>query len=242
MRSIFEPNKNDYQLSIILEHDTSVDLFQILALWLKSQQNKDFDQRTLLNNPAFRFINPEGQGIKIDDIRDFNQELAFSNYNSDRRYFIFFNSDLATISAQNAALKSIEEPPKNTQIVLMTSTLEKLLPTIVSRCEVISLKKSVYEKQNQDKNTTDVYKTILKSKHYELIDLANNYKERSEALLFLNKLLACLNFELNTSTSNFKNKSIANHLRIILETMKQLNQNVNVKLALENCFFELVAL
>ncbi|NCO12358.1 MAG: hypothetical protein COZ34_04630 [Candidatus Pacebacteria bacterium CG_4_10_14_3_um_filter_34_15] len=241
MRSIFKTNKNDYQLSIILEHDTSVDFFHIFALWLKSQQNNDFDKNSLLNNPAFRFINPEGESIKIDDIRNFNQELAFSNYNSDRRFFVFFNADLATISAQNAALKSIEEPPENTQIILMTSTLEKLLPTIISRCEVVSLKKSTQGKNNQDENTADLYKKILTSRHFELIEFANNYKERTEAILFLNKLLSYLNFELNSNNSEFKKKSMANHLRIVLKTMKQLNQNVNVKLAFENCLFELIA-
>ncbi len=241
MRSIFETTKNDYQLSIILEHDTSVDLFQVLSFWLKSQQNKDFNKNTLLNNPAFRFINPEGESIKIDNIRDFNQELAFSNYNSDRRYFIFFNTDLATISAQNAALKSIEEPPENTQIVLMTSTLEKLLPTIISRCEVVSLKKTTQGKKSDYEETNDLYRKIISSKHFELIELANNYKERNEAILLLNKLLSYLNFELNSNASKLNKKSIANHLRIVLKTMKQLNQNVNVKLALENCFFEFIS-
>ena len=239
MRSMSDSNKNDYQVSMILEHDASADLFGILIEWLKSQQNSNWEKSALLNNPSFRFINLERESIKIDDIRNFNQELAFSNYSNEKRYFIFFNSDLTTLQAQNAALKSIEEPPKNTQIVLLTPSLEKLLPTIISRCKVTSLRKS--SPSNKDINTTNIYEKILNSKHYELTELSNDYKERGEALLLFGKLLSYLHIELNSNVSRYKKKQLTDHLKIILKTIEQLNQNTNVKLTTENCFFDLIS-
>lgn len=245
MRSMPDKNQKQYSPSIIIEHDLLLDPFEVFSKWLKTQENREgtnFSPSALLNNPSLNFINPEGESIKIKDIRNFNQELAFSNYDSNKRYFIFLNSDLTTLQAQNAALKSIEEPPVNTQIVLLTSTLDKLLPTIISRCKVISIKKSSTQKETPKdfEEISKIYKKIINSKHYELIELSNTYKDRATAVLFFNQLLSYLNFELHSNNSEYEKNQLTKHLKIILKTNKQLNQNVNVKLAIENCFFDLI--
>jgi len=238
-------NNQNYNISIILEHSVSLDIFEIFINWLKTQDDSTqislgkLEKNTLLNNPSLRFINPEGESIKIDDIRKFNQELAFSNYNNEKRYFIFFNTDLMTLQAQNAALKSIEEPPVNTQIIFLTSSVDKLLPTIISRCTVITLKKSLINKSKLEQ-ISKLYKQILNSKHYELIELANRYKERKEALDLLNDLLSCLHQELNNKSSQYTKHQLTKHLKIILVSLEQLNKNANTKLVVENCLFKMI--
>ena len=231
--------------SIILEHNNSSDHFDVFVSWLKSHNKSgslnltNFKKSALLNNPSFRFINPEGESIKIDDIRNFSQELAFPSYDNKKRYFIFFNFDLTTLQAQNAALKSIEEPPINTQVVLLTSTIDKLIPTIISRCEIASLKESVNQ-DDQLKEAKEIYIKILSSKHYELIELAGDYKERKDSIFFLEKLLNYLNFELHKKNSEYNKEQLGRHLKVLLKTINLLNKNVNIKLALENCFFSLI--
>ena len=236
-------------ISIILKHNNYSDSFKVFVGWLKSYntQNKppgslnlpdkiNLEITAMLNNPSFRFINPEGESVKIDDIRKFKQELSFSSYDSKKRYFIFFNADSTTLQAQNALLKSIEEPPINTQIVLLTSTLDKLIPTIISRCQVVSLKET--ETQKNQSEVEEAYQKILNSKHYELIELAGTYKERKDALIFLNSLLNYLNSQLHNENSKQNKIKLAKHLKILLEAIDLLNKNINIKLALENCFFD----
>lgn len=237
-----ENKKTDYLVSTILEHDASFDLVDVFAHWLETQENTtgiNFDKDSLLNNPVFRFINPGGETIKIDDIRNFNQELSFSNYSDQTRYFIFFNFDQATLQAQNASLKSIEEPPKDTHIVLMTTTVDKLLPTITSRCKLISHKKP-QSQQEHLAETAKIYQQIAQSKHYELIELANNYKDREGAIKLLENLLEFLNYQLHKNTNSQSKRIFASQLQIILKNIERLNQNTNVRLTLENCFFDLI--
>lgn len=244
MRSMTNNTQSKYFLSTIIEHDSLENPFKILVKWLKTQNNYEWNQSNLLNNPSFTFVNPESETIKIENIRNLQQELAYSNYNNEKRYFILFNSDQTTLQAQNASLKSIEEPPKNTQIVLLTSSIEKLLPTIISRCEVIPLKQNYNPggglNTSQDQETANIYQKIISSKHYQLIEMSNEYKERVDAILLFNKLLKFLHNELRNPSSKYENKRLTKHLKIILMTIEQLNKNVNVKLATENAFFELI--
>jgi hypothetical protein len=225
--------------SIILEHSNYSQPLRVFDDWLKSIETSNISN--LLNNPSLRFMNPEGDSIKIDDIRNFIQELAFPSYDNKKRYFIFFNFDTSTLQAQNAALKAIEEPPENTQIVILTSTLDKLISTVTSRCEVISTQNSDHSHQlMNNQETAETYKKILGSKHYDLINIASTYKERSDAILLLNKLLSYLNSQLHSDNSVHSKKQLSQHLKVILKSIEQLNQNANVKLVLENCFFRLI--
>ncbi len=242
MRSMKNQNNSDYQSSTILEHDSSSEPLDVFLEWLKSYQNLELNKNELINSPSFTLINQEGESIKIEDIRNFNQELSFSNYNNQTRYFVFLNSDLMTLQAQNASLKSIEEPPANTKIVLLTSTIEKIIPTIISRCQVIPIKKNNQESnQESTLETAKIYEQILNSKHFELITFTDKYKEREDAIILLNQLLQFLHFELKQNTKKFENNQIVKHLSLIISATKHLNQNANVKLVLENLFFEFIA-
>ncbi|MCB9813634.1 MAG: hypothetical protein H6772_04480 [Pseudomonadales bacterium] len=236
-------NHLKHYISTLIEHDNEANYFDVFIEWLESEAGNfegKVEKETILNNPSFRFMNPEGESIKIEDVRNFNQDLSFSNYDLNRRYFVFFNSDLATLQAQNAALKSIEEPPVNTQIVLLTTTIEKLLPTIISRCEVVSLKKSLLAQNRNFTQIAQIYKTILSSKHFELIEFSNTYKDRVDADKLLSNLLNFLHQELTNKSSIYPKNTISRHLKIILETLKMLSQNTNTKLTIENCFFKMI--
>lgn len=242
MRSMKNQNNSDYQSSTILEHDSTSEPLDVFLKWLKSYQNLDLNKNELVNNPAFTLINQEGESIKIENVRNFNQELSFSNYNNQTRYFVFLNSDLMTLQAQNASLKSIEEPPPNTKIVLLTSTIEKIIPTIISRCQVIPIKNN-NKQANQENSleTARIYDQILNSKHFELITFTDKYKEREDAIILLNQLLQYLHKELKQNSKSFENKHIVKHLSLIISATKHLNQNANVKLVMENLFFEFIA-
>jgi len=71
--------------------------------------------------------------IKIDTIRQATQFAYQKNYILNKKFLIIDNANTLTIEAQNSLLKLLEEPPKNTFIILITNNLNLLLPTIISR-------------------------------------------------------------------------------------------------------------
>lgn len=75
----------------------------------------------------------EDSPVKIDAVRKLNDELFVKPLISDKKVFIIENADDMNTAAQNAFLKSFEEPPKYAVIVLISCNSNNLLPTILSR-------------------------------------------------------------------------------------------------------------
>lgn len=90
----------------------------------------------LQNNPDYINIYPEGNSIKISQIRKLQMDIVIKPHRQYKIYTINY-ADSMTIEAQNALLKTLEEPPKYAIIILITSNKEALLDTIKSRCEII---------------------------------------------------------------------------------------------------------
>ena len=88
-------------------------------------------------NPYFHIAIPKSIAIRIATIRDIKKELALTLFSGGKRVVIIFDAHLMNVQAQNAFLKSLEEPPANTVLVLTTSRRDVLLPTIISRCQQI---------------------------------------------------------------------------------------------------------
>ena len=84
--------------------------------------------------------------LKIDQVREMQQTLALSPYQSRFRMVLIPDFQRATIGASNALLKSLEEPPSKALLILTADAKESLLETIASRCEVIRLRPSSIEK------------------------------------------------------------------------------------------------
>lgn len=87
------------------------------------------------NFPDFLCIRPDGQNIKIDQIRDLKRRLGFSSVSGGYRVCVVCQAETMTDEASNSFLKTLEEPfPGNVLILNATEPLD-LLPTIVSRCQ-----------------------------------------------------------------------------------------------------------
>jgi DNA polymerase-3 subunit delta' len=92
------------------------------------------------HHPDVSLVAPEGARIKIEAIRELQQTLSLSPVEGGYRVCIIRQMDLATPSAANCLLKTLEEPPQRAILILTASGIEALLPTIVSRCQVLSLR------------------------------------------------------------------------------------------------------
>ena len=78
--------------------------------------------------------------MKIDQIRDMQKRLRFRPMEGGRRACILDSADRLNDAASNALLKTLEEPPEETHLFLITSRPHQLLPTILSRCQWVKFK------------------------------------------------------------------------------------------------------
>jgi len=87
-------------------------------------------------------VQSEGPGemLKVDQVRGLTRSLALSPYESKHRIALLLRFEGAHPSAANALLKTLEEPSQHVVLILTADSVENLLPTVVSRCEVMRLR------------------------------------------------------------------------------------------------------
>lgn len=94
------------------------------------------------NQPdIIRIVHEKPNSIGVEDIRrQVNGDVAIKPYSSPYKVYIINEAEKMTVQAQNALLKTLEEPPAYAVIILLTANLNALLPTILSRCVVLNMK------------------------------------------------------------------------------------------------------
>ena len=94
------------------------------------------------NQPDIIRVTHEKPGsIGVDDIRSqINGDVAIKPYSSPYKIYIMNEAEKMTVQAQNALLKTLEEPPAYAVIILLTSNVNSMLQTILSRCVVLNMK------------------------------------------------------------------------------------------------------
>ncbi|MBN1982479.1 MAG: hypothetical protein JW795_13180 [Chitinivibrionales bacterium] len=95
-------------------------------------------QQTLarLANP-YTVVSPPGSIIPVDTIRELNHTIQRGSISGKTNIVIICEADTLPLSSANAFLKTLEEPPQNTLILLLATQLHAVLPTIRSRCQVV---------------------------------------------------------------------------------------------------------
>ncbi|WP_353095579.1 DNA polymerase III subunit delta' [Tissierella praeacuta] len=89
------------------------------------------------NHPDFKLLSPENGIIKKDEIEKLINSMVTAPFEGERKVFVIDDCDMMRTESHNALLKTLEEPPKYVNIILVTSSSSKLLPTILSRCQII---------------------------------------------------------------------------------------------------------
>ena len=87
------------------------------------------------HHPDIRLFQPHKNLIKIDTMRELNREVQFRPFEGQLRCFIIDQAETLTEEAANCILKTLEEPPDTSRIILISSFPHRLLPTIRSRCQ-----------------------------------------------------------------------------------------------------------
>ena len=100
-------------------------------------------KQALTNNhpDIIRVVHEKPNTISVDDIRaQVNNDVGIKPYSGPYKVYIINEAEKMTPQAQNAILKTLEEPPAYAVVLLLTSNVNSLLPTILSRCVVLNMK------------------------------------------------------------------------------------------------------
>ena len=100
-------------------------------------------KQALTNNQPdiIRVTHEKPNSIGVEDIRTgVNDDIIIKPYSSDWKIYIISEAEKMTVQAQNALLKTLEEPPAYAVIILLTSNIDSMLSTILSRCVVLNMK------------------------------------------------------------------------------------------------------
>lgn len=90
------------------------------------------------NQPDFKIIDNLENTIKKSDIQELQKDIKIRPFKGNRKVYIICQAENMTAEAQNSFLKTLEEPPEFAIIILTTENKEKLLPTIISRCQLVA--------------------------------------------------------------------------------------------------------
>jgi len=93
--------------------------------------------------PDHLLLNSENKTLGVDDIRRGNAFLEKTAHLGKVKTIFIPQAQIMTVAAANALLKTLEEPSPNSYIVLITDDLDSLLPTIISRCAVYTIRPKV---------------------------------------------------------------------------------------------------
>ncbi|MDD3531903.1 MAG: hypothetical protein PHR64_01065 [Candidatus Shapirobacteria bacterium] len=140
-------------------------------------------QKIIENNPDVFLINQE-EAVGINIIRQIKTWLGKKAYQEKNRLVLIYQAQQLTTEAQNAFLKTLEEPPENTIIILAVNNSHQLLPTIASRCQIIRLKPKDRTNRQQDyQELVDIFHQDLGKKI--LFAQKKGKEERKEFLNWL---------------------------------------------------------
>lgn len=204
-----------------------------------------FDQVTLETDAA---------AVGIEQIRQFQRRLTFKPYHGIHAVGIVGEAHKLTPEAQNALLKTLEEPPGRAYIILETANAQALLPTIVSRCQRHDLGEvSEYTDSELSQTLTTITKLHHASAGKKLLLIDEVATTRDTALVWVQRAVVTVLHLLRyrflkpksssrpwlTDLSAVQVGQETVLLRRLLAAQRQLSANVNPKLVLDNLFLSL---
>ena len=192
---------------------------------------KTYDWDSMSKNPDIRIIEipNDKKSIGIGDIRDSTKYLDEKPFSGRNKLLIINDANTLTREAQNALLKTLEEPPSYATILLLTKTLNDLLDTVVSRCKKIQL---ITDRSGSEVQKESSYIRILSMSGGERLDWAGEFskEEREDVVELLEKWLA----ESRQIMLDSPSESGLENVKLIYSTIKELeNTNVGLRLILE---------
>ena len=205
------------------------------------------------NYPDIKIIEPDGSTIKKSQMIDLQKDYSNKSLLDGKRIYVVKEADKLNVASANTILKFLEEPEDGIIAILLTTNRYKILETILSRCQILTIKENsmpiidddiydllkcvlypndFYIKYSSIVNDIIPDKDIVKHKLSEIENIIVLYLEGKYKISEIDEKLVKL-------FKDIDNKKLLNSLSIIEEEVKKLEFNVNYKLWLDSLFSKL---
>ena len=200
------------------------------------------------NYPDVLVVEPDGKEIKKGQLLDLQKEYNNKSMIDSNRVYIIKEADKLNLSAANSILKFLEEPEDNIVAILLTKNRYQIIDTILSRCQIIALKRKTPPNVDFDKALTFI-KYMLKNgelfvNYKEILDNIMPDKLVARQILEQVKLIFIDYLEGNDvmiDLSNVDKNKVVTWVLILESEMKKLDYNVNYKLWLDSLYVKLIS-
>ncbi len=223
------------------------------------------------NHPDFMYLEPEGNSIKIEQIRFLQKKIQERPIISNQKVSIIDDADKMTTEAQNCLLKTLEEPPDYATIILIGSQENAFLTTIKSRCMILHFQPIENEKIRQymeenygmnqlTKNHLEMFQGSIKKavalkdkqeEYHKIETMVENLEKKDliEIVQLAEPLYQAKDeiFErleyINILLLNHakENYLYTNCMQIVEKTKKRLKQNANYDMCIDDLLFNMWA-
>lgn len=181
--------------------------------------------------------------IGINDVKDMQKTLYLKPLKSTQKALIIEEAEFLSQEAQNALLKVLEEPPEHTIIILSTTTIEALLPTIRSRCYIIQNDSNKIISEEERSDATSLLLKLENLTVGEALNLSELHAKTKEVLLsWLEITILVINEKILSEDTE---KDLLKQYAHIIRKMQQLHTlisstNANARHATEVFFLEFI--
>ncbi len=262
---LIENNKISHAYIIELDNyeDNMTDVYDFIKMILFNKKHGELEQinenitNYIDNNmyPDIKIIEPDGNNIRKRQLIELQKEYSNKSLLDNKRIYLIKNSEKMNQASGNTILKFLEEPEENIIALLLTDNRYNVLETILSRCQILSLKETNLLDDEEEKFIEFLKHVVNPKEFFKRYNyFINNYivdknvaKEKlmqveSTIIQFLNNQYFGENYDNQISDilREIEEKKLINYLSIIEEELLKLDYNVNYKLWIDSLFSKLI--
>lgn len=152
------------------------------------------------NHPDFKMLSPKKNIIPIKEIDEMIKSVPILPFESEKKIYIIDQGDAIRLTSQNTLLKTLEEPPEYIVIIIITSNTNKIIPTILSRCqsinfnpihtgEIIHLLKKDYNIEDKRARLIANFSNGSIGKAIELTENSEFFQKREEIINIIDEIV-----------------------------------------------------
>ncbi len=208
------------------------------------------------NYPDLKVIEADGEWIKIAQMQELRDEFQNKSLLNNKKIYIIKEADKLNVFSANTILKFLEEPEDDIIAILLTKNRYKIIDTILSRCQILTIKDDIFIEEIDDTVIMLLESMFMKEnlfiRYNEII--TDIIPDKNVAKDILIKIQQILMQYLDYSTNSIDNcpqeivdllknkgiKEITRYCKIIEEEIGKLQFNVNYKLWLDGLFARLI--
>lgn len=269
IENIIQNNKLSHSYLVEIDDDSQMSyIYDFIKMIFCSEKENSFsslncgkcsicEQIASLKFPDVFIIKPEGQWIKKEQLINLQNEYKNKSLYSNKRVYVIEQAECLNSASANTILKFLEEPADGIFAILVTKNRYKVLETILSRCQILSLHTTKEELPKISNNIGNLLQCInggnqLFISYNQLIE--KDLPDKKVAIQVFSEIEKIYIYYLNKKSidkdyifheeyeilNKCDSKKVVKYIMIIEEELQKLEFNINYKLWLDNLFSRFV--